>query len=108
MQLYVLTRIYRLSYARHLPSIILQISGDNFGLGLGDWFSLVDKKKVARIVRQAGGVIMLFPDKDFWNNTELVKTPTRSYTPNDYAALFQDVGSPVRLIVFTSSANILF
>jgi len=74
----------------------LQISGDNFGLGMGDWISLVDKKKVAQLVRQAGGVVMLFPDFEFWNDTQLVRTPSRTYTTDDYTQLFHDIGSPVR------------
>lgn len=71
------------------------ISGDNFGLGAGDWFSLVDPLRVATIARQAGGIVLLTPEADFWNTTELVRTTTRSYGVHEMGQLFTDIGSPV-------------
>jgi lysophospholipase-3 len=71
------------------------ISGDNFGLGAGDWFSLVDPLQIAKITRQSGGVVLLTPEADYWNNTVLVKTPTRTYNADELTQLFVDMGSPI-------------
>ena len=37
------------------------ISGDDFGMDMGGWFSLVDPLRVRTIARQAGGLIILVP-----------------------------------------------
>eukprot|EP01122_Echinamoeba_exundans_P017936 TRINITY_DN987_c0_g3_i3.p2 TRINITY_DN987_c0_g3~~TRINITY_DN987_c0_g3_i3.p2 ORF type:complete len:409 (+),score=122.42 TRINITY_DN987_c0_g3_i3:188-1414(+) len=83
------------------------ISGDNFGLGAGDWFSLVDPLRVATIARQAGGIVLLTPEADFWNTTELVKTPTRTYDVDELSQLFVDIGSPVTAAILKQTDGVL-
>ena len=44
---------------------------------------------------------LLLPKPSVWENTVLVTTPKRSYTANDYAALYTDIGYPQGYSIYT-------
>ena len=46
------------------------------------------------ILRSFQSMVWLLPHASVWNNTVIVTTPSRSYTANDYEALFRDIGFP--------------
>ena len=46
------------------------------------------------IIRSFPSTAWLLPPASVWNTEVIVKTPTRSYTANDYEALFEDMGFP--------------
>lgn len=71
------------------------ISGNNLGTNFGGWFDLIDPLKVREVTREAGGVVWMLPDIKYWNSTEIVKTPTKSYTVEDLSTLFEDAKSPI-------------
>jgi len=70
------------------------VSGNNLG-AVYDGFVLVDPLRVRKIARQSGGVIWLIPDIELWNETTLVKTPTKEYNVDKFPELFRDIGSEV-------------
>jgi len=76
------------------------ISGDNFGIEFSSWLTLVDRMRVRPMLRRAGGTIFLIPEYSFYNTTELVKTPTRTYSAKDYRQLFKDINSPITTEIF--------
>lgn len=49
----------------------------------------------------------LLPRASLWGNTVLVRTPTSTYTANDYQRLFQDAGYPQGYNQFLEHANIV-
>jgi len=71
------------------------ISGDNFGIEVTSWLPLIDAKRVRPTLRRAGGVIYMLPDIGLYNTTEIVKTPTKSYSAVTMPQLLDDIGSPV-------------
>ena len=48
----------------------------------------------------------LLPKPSVWEDEVLVTTPTRSYTSNDYSALFKDIGYPQGYKMYTGISNI--
>lgn len=70
------------------------VSGNNLGatfLGM----NLIDPLRVRQLARQAGGVIWCMPDIEFWNTTEIIKTPTGSYNAETLPTLFAQLGTSV-------------
>jgi len=58
-------------------------------------YVLIDPLKVRKLAREAGGVIWMLPDLEFWNTTTLVKTPTRTYDVDEFPQLFEDIKSEI-------------
>jgi len=83
------------------------ISGDNFGIELTSWFPIIKKLRVRPMLRRSGGTVFLIPEKSFYNSTELIKTPTKSYSANNYHELFADLGSPVTSEIFDSTEGFM-
>ena len=52
-------------------------------------------------LRSTESMSWLLPKPSVWGNTILVTTPKRSYTANDYQALFQDMGFPQGFKMYT-------
>jgi lysophospholipase-3 len=82
------------------------ISGDTFGLKLGDWLNIVDPLRVRKVVRQAGGPIWMLPDVEFWNTTVLVTTPSREYTVADFPQLFDDLGTSITNTIYQKISGV--
>ena len=70
------------------------VSGDNFGFALPGYSSLIDPLKVRKVARNAGGVVILVPEPEFWKGEVLVQTPHKNYTVNMISQLFKDMGAP--------------
>jgi lysophospholipase-3 len=77
------------------------ISGDNFGIELTSWLPLIQKLSVRPMLRRSG-TVLLVPEDSFYNTTELVRTPTRSYSARDYKQLFKDLNSPITSTILES------
>ena len=58
------------------------------------------------ILRSFQSVVWLLPRGEEWNNKVIVKTPSRSYTVNDYEALFRDIGFPEGYTMYQGILNI--
>lgn len=78
------------------------LSGDDFGFALPGFSSLIDPLKVRKIARNAGGVIILVPEPEFWQGEVLVQTPHKNYTVNMISELLQDAGAPESNIIYKS------
>ena len=58
------------------------------------------------ILRSFQSVAWLLPRGEEWDNKVIVKTPSRSYTVNDYEALFRDIGFPEGYTMYQGILNI--
>eukprot|EP00731_Ephydatia_muelleri_P005234 Em0002g1410a len=65
---------------------------------------------IALRFRSAGrtfpSMAMLLPKPSVWGNKVLVTTPKRTYTANDYQALFNDMGYPQAFNIYSGIASI--
>jgi lysophospholipase III len=81
------------------------VSGNNLGatvLGI----NLIDPLRVRQLARQAGGVVWCMPDVEFWNTTELIRTPTGSYNAETLPTLFAQLGTSVTSDIYDHTVKI--
>lgn len=81
------------------------VSGNNMGatfLGM----NLIDPLRVRQLARQAGGVIWCMPDIEFWNTTELIRTPTGSYNAQNLPTLFSQLGTSITSQIYDKTTKI--
>lgn len=81
------------------------ISGDDFGIGAFGVSSMIDKKKVRDIARQAGGVVMLTPSGD--PNEEIIQTPGKIYRVSDIPELLTDIGAGLTATIREKTFNVM-